>query len=160
MSTKTQIPFEVGDRVLFGKTVTESEIFTFAGISGDYNPIHVNRAYAQSIGMKDCLAHGSLVFSIAAATEYILLEYGEKAAALRESGLTCLSYGYNRLRFIKPVYAGETITAVYEVEKVDQEERKMVSKLTATNQKGEIVFVADHILEFFEKKDNGNGGQD
>lgn len=146
-----KIPFSVGDRSVFSKTITETDVYLFAGISGDMNPVHVNASYMANTDMKRCIAHGLLVFAIASGTEYIFLSHSPKAPELEACGLTYLSYGYDKVRFLKPVYYGDTMTAVYEITSVDDEAMKSTASLTVTNQAGELVFVATHILKFFPK---------
>ena len=58
-------------------------------------------------------------------------------------------YGYDRLRFIRPVFFGDTLTCKYTVDRIEEETNKTFSKLEVFNQKGEIVLAAVHILKFF-----------
>jgi acyl dehydratase len=60
-----------------------------------------------------------------------------------------VSYGYDRLRFVKPVYFGDTVTATYTIIEIDNDNLKSVGKVEVVNQHGEVVVVANHILKFF-----------
>ncbi len=144
-----KIPFSVGDKSEFCKTVTETDVSLFAGISGDMNPVHVNADYMSKTDLKERIVHGLLVFSIASGTEYVFLSHHPKAHLLDECGLTYLSAGYDKVRFLKPVFFGDTLTSTYEVTEVDEEAMKSYASLNVVNQKGELVFVAKHILKYF-----------
>lgn len=149
VSTVPNIPFEIGDNAVIAKTITETDVILYAGISGDFSPPHVNRDYMSKTELKHCVAHGILTMAVSAATEYIFLSYGSKAKVLADSGLTYLSYGYDKVRFIKPVFFGDTITATYEIIAVDNEKMRTTAKLSAINQRGELVFVSEHIMVYF-----------
>jgi len=152
MSNTPKIPFVVGDKAVFSKTITETDVVMYAGISGDMSPPHVNQDYMSKTELKTRVAHGILTMGVSAATEYIILCYGPKAQALQESGLTYLSYGYDKVRFLKPVYFGDTITATYEIILVDDEKMRTTARLSAVNQRGDLVFVSEHILIYFPPK--------
>ena len=152
MSNVPKIPSEIGDKSVFSKTITETDIIIYAGISGDMSPPHINQDYMSKTELKSCVAHGILTLAVSAATEYIILCYGPKAQALQECGLSYLSYGYDKVRFLKPVYPGDTITATYEVISVDNEKMRSVARLSAVNQRDDLVFVSEHIMVYFPPK--------
>jgi len=152
MSNTLKIPFEVGDRVSTSKTISESDIYLFAGVSGDMNPVHVNEQYMSQTDLKHRIAHGLLVFSIASGTECTLLSYHPHASKMEDCGITYLSYGYDKVRFLKPVFIGDTVTSTYEVAEIDDEIMRSLGKMTVVNQNGDLVFVATHILKFFPKE--------
>ncbi len=151
MSADVKIPFDVGDHASFSKTISESDIYLFSGISGDMNPVHVDENYMNGTSLGHRIAHGLLVFSIASSTEYLLLSHHPKAGKLEERGLTYLSCGYDKVRFLKPVFIGDTIRSVYEITQVDEEKMKTMAHISVFNQQDELVFVADHILKFLKK---------
>lgn len=152
LSREWKIPFQVGDQATSSKTVSEGEIYLFAGISGDMNPVHVNEQYMSRTDMKRRIAHGLYVFSMASATEYIILSHHPNAKKMDESGLTYLSYGYDHVRFLKPVYIGDTLTSTYEVTAIENDAMRLIAQLSVVNQEDELVFVARHILKFFPKE--------
>lgn len=154
-----KIPFQVGDKAVSSKTVSEGELYLFAGISGDMNPVHVNEQYMNRTDMKHRIAHGLLVFSIASATEYIILSHHPNARKMDESGLTYLSYGYDKVRFLKPVYIGDTLTSTYEISEIEDDAMRSIARLSVVNQNGELVFVARHILKFFPRESQPSGGR-
>ena len=105
----------VGCRVTFSKTVGESDIYLFAGITGDLSPNHVDREFMKKTAYGRRIAHGSLlVGSMSTASTMILQNYPAAAA-----DMTPVSLGYDRIRFLKPVFINDTITVHYQIEAVD-----------------------------------------
>lgn len=123
--------------VEYSKTVSEADVYLFAGLSGDFSPVHVNAQYAAAQPIGERVAHGVLLMGLmsAAATLWAAKE-----------GLDILSYGYDRVRFIAPVRFGDTVTVAYAHDHADPGGRKMFSRIDAHNQHGEIVGAATHIL--------------
>jgi acyl dehydratase len=131
----------VGTRVEFAKTIGESDIYLFAGITGDFSPNHVNAEYMKSTPFGTIIAHGVLVIGLMSTC----------AAKALEQALTsppAVSYGYDRIRFVKPVRVGDTISVTYEVVSQDPATAKTYAEVTARNQRGDVVAVATHILKF------------
>jgi acyl dehydratase len=94
--------FKIDDTfVTSGRTVTEADIVAFAGLSGDFNSLHVDAEYAKSTPFGQRIAHGLLVLSISSGLTV-------------QTGLTSDSiiafYGIDKLRFVKPVFIGDTLT--------------------------------------------------
>lgn len=131
----------VGRKVTVTKTVAESDVYLFAGVSGDFHPNHVNEAYMRRTPYGRRVAHGALMvaFMSAASTKMVLGLPG-----------TIVSYGYDRVRFPRPVFFGDTITVTYEIAERDPAARKAFSRVTCTNQRGEVVAAATHILKIVE----------
>lgn len=93
--------FEVGDESMTaGRTVTETDIVNFAGITGDWNEIHTNAELAERGPFKQRIAHGALIFSIATGLSVRLGQTADSIIAF---------YGLDRLRFVKPTFIGDTI---------------------------------------------------
>jgi acyl dehydratase len=131
--------FKVGDEVTFSKTVSESDVYGFAGITGDFSPNHVNQAYMARTAYGERIAHGALIVGyMSTASTYML------AKADRE----VVSYGYDRVRFVKAVLIGDTIDVRYVIASVLPKERRTLADVTVTNQRGEVVAVATHIGYF------------
>lgn len=128
--------FPVGKTVTFSKTVSESDVYLFAGITGDFDPIHVDEVYARATEFGGRIAHGALI-----------LGYMSTASTLihRGFGRPLVSLGYDRIRIIKPVMIGDTITVTYKVASVDIDKSRTIADVTVTNQRGETVVVANHI---------------
>ena len=149
MSHDFTIPYEVGFTAYSSKTVSESDVYLFAGISGDMNRVHLNDQYMKTTDIGQRVAHGMLTFSIASAAETELLN--AKFREMEDAGISYLSAGYEHVRFIKPVLFGDTLNTSYELISVDNETKKTVGHLTVVNQRGEVVLIGDHILKFFKK---------
>jgi len=103
---------EPGMSAFYSRTVTEADIVMFAGISGDFNPLHLNREFAEKTHFGSTIAHGMLTASL------ISTVVGTK---LPGPGAIYMS---QNLRFTAPVRAGDTVTAVATVTRVDLERRR------------------------------------
>jgi len=135
---------EIGDSATFSKTVGESDVYLFAGITGDLSGNHVNEEYMRGSPYGGRIAHGALLIGYMSTTSTIVCA---KAVAL---GLdeTPVSLGYDRVRFLEGVKLGDTITVVYTIAEIDRERRRSRAKVEMTNQGGELVAVAEHILKW------------
>lgn len=138
-----KIPFEVGASKKWAKTVGECDIYTFGGVTGDLCRNHVNEQYMKTTPFGKRIAQGMLVLSLSCVPS---------TAVAEESPMPCVSYGYDKVRFLKPVFIGDTLNITYTVDVVDNEGGKMYSKIEIQNQDGELCLVATHILKFFLEK--------
>ena len=128
----------ISTTVTFTKTVGESDVYLFAGVSGDLGPNHVNEEYMRQTRFGRRIAHGVLIVAFMSTCSTKLIE---------QAGNTpMVSYVYDRIRFVRPVFIGDTITVTYVVATVDDERGEIRSDVTATNQDGDVVAVATHIL--------------
>jgi len=135
---------QVGDTVRFSKTVSESDVYMFAGITGDFSGNHVNEEFMRTSAFGKRIAHGALMVGYMSTCSTMLIDRS------LEKGIdsTPVSIGYDRVRFVAPVYLGDTVTVTYQVIEVDPERRRTRAKLDVTNQRGETVAVAEHILKW------------
>ncbi len=134
--TEDEDPFcraEIGMSSVFTKTVTESDVYLYAGITGDFSPNHVDAEFMSKGAYGERVAHGTL-----------MLGFMSAASARMYLGRT-VSQGYDRVRFLKPVRFGDTITTVYKVSSIDKVKKKIISEVTCNNQHGELVAVATNI---------------
>lgn len=123
--------FEVEDI----RTITEADIVNFAGLSGDFHPLHMSVVTGEESDFGKRIAHGNLVFSVA---EALIADMNPKA----------FSYGYDNLRFIKPVPIDTTISVrreILEVEGYNDSLGRVVYKYEVENQDGETVLACEHI---------------
>jgi len=132
--------YEVGEfRKTLGRTITESDIVIHAGQTGDYFPHHMDAEWVKTQPFGRRIAHGTLIMSIAV---------GMTASDVNPQAM---SYGYDKVRFIKPVFIGDTITVRAEVVGVlDHAKRPeslgMVHELVSvSNQHQELVMVLTHV---------------
>lgn len=124
---------EVGMSSSFTKTVSESDVYLYAGITGDFSPNHVDAEFMEKGAYGERVAHGTL-----------MLGFMSAASARMYLGRT-VSQGYDRVRFLKPVRFGDTITTIYKVSSIDRVKKKIISEVTCTNQNDELVAVATNI---------------
>lgn len=132
----------VGERVTFAKTVSESDVYLFAGITGDFAANHVNEQFMRDAGFEGRIAHGALLIGYVSTCSTMM---AQQAAAAGGSGVP-LSLGFDRIRFLKPVYLGDTINISYAITEIDTERRRARAAVEITNQSGELVGIAEHIL--------------
>ena len=119
--------FEVGQKASSTKTVTESDVVSFAEITGDRNPIHLDEEYAKNTMFKGRIAHGML------SAGYISAVLGNQ---LPGSGNIYMSQS---LKFLAPVRFGDTITTTVEITEIIPEKSRIVLRTTCTNQDGILV---------------------
>ena len=115
-----------GMSAVYARTVTEADIVIFAGVSGDDNPVHINKEFAEKTQFEGCIAHGMLSAS-----------YISTVVGTRLPGPGCIYMGQT-LRFKKPVRAGDTVTARVEVLEVITEKKRVVME-TICSVGGEVV---------------------
>ena len=127
MIGKTIDQLSIGDVETFSKTISESDIYQFAGITGDLNPVHINKEYAAQTVFKDRIAHGIFLGGL------ISTVIGTKLPG------TGSIYREQVLQFKAPVYIGDTITARVEVQSLLPEKNKITLITTCTNQDGKTV---------------------
>jgi 3-hydroxybutyryl-CoA dehydratase len=118
---------EVGQSASFSKTVTETDVYNFAGVSGDFNPAHINEAYAKETFFKTRIAHGMLSAGFISAV-----------LANKLPGPGTIYIG-QEMKFTKPVLFGDTITATCTVEELFPEKNRAIIRTVCTNQDGETV---------------------
>lgn len=125
-------------RETLGRTITESDIVIHAGQTGDFFPHHMDAEWCKTQPFKQRIAHGTLIFSVAV---------GMTASFINEVSMT---YGYERLRFTKPVFIGDTIKVKVSIK--DKKDHKkpgfgLVTELVEVfNQREELVMLCEHIL--------------
>jgi acyl dehydratase len=123
------------------RTITEADIVNFAGVSGDFHPASMSKTFAQErLGLDRMLAHGCLVLSAAMGLAWVM--------KLNSKNLT---YGYDRVRFIKPVLAGDTVHVVGTVVDISDHPKKpthgkVVMRLEVLKDNDELAMVLDHIM--------------
>ena len=131
----------VGLSTRFNKTVSESDVYLFAGITGDLDPNHVDEEYCKRTSLGHRVAHGALIVGYMSAASTRILEDFERPM---------VSVGYDRIRFLKPVYLGDTINIEYVITSLDRQRERITSKVEVKNQHGELVCVADHIMQLVD----------
>ncbi|NJC73423.1 MaoC family dehydratase [Planosporangium thailandense] len=129
----------IGRTVTFSKTVSESDVYLFAGISGDLSPNHVDEEYMKRTPYGRRIAHGALMVAYMSACSTKFVEsIGNDPH---------VSYGYDRIRFTRPVFLGDTVRIEYTIAESEPQRRMLRADVRAYNQDGEVVAVATHILK-------------
>jgi acyl dehydratase len=139
-------------RESLGRTITETDIVLHAGQSGDFYPHHMDAEWCKGQEFKQRIAHGTLVFTVT---------IGLTATQVNPEAFT---YGYDRVRFIKPVFIGDTLRArVTLKEKRDAPKRAdygiVVELVEAFNQRQETVLACEHLLMAKKRSNNAGPGE-
>jgi acyl dehydratase len=125
-------------RETLGRTITETDIVLHAGQTGDFFPHHMDAEWCKTQDFGQRMAHGTLIFSVAVGMTANLINP------------VALSYGYDRLRFVKPVYIGDTIHVRVTVKSKREHKspaQGIVSEfLEVFNQHNQTVLVCEHLL--------------
>jgi len=130
----------IGKTVTVRKTVGETDVYLFAGISGDFSPNHVDEEYMKATRYGHRIAHGALTVGFMSTASTKMIDHCQGIGDAE----TPVSLGYDRVRFIAPVFFGDTITVQYKITAIDAERRRSTSDIKVINQKGETVAVVGH----------------
>jgi acyl dehydratase len=143
--------YQIGSsRITSGRTITETDFVVHAGHTGDFFPHHMDAEFMKTTPFGQRIAHGTLVFSVGV---------GLTASVINP---VAFSYGYDRLRFIKPVFIGDTIKTRTTISAREDDPKRpdsgrVIERCEVINQHGEVVLVADHIY-IVERRDKPNRG--
>lgn len=131
----------IGKRVSVRRTVSESDVYLFAGVSGDFSPNHVDEEYMKGTPYGRRIAHGALAVALMSGASTKIID-----------GLpgTIVSYGYDRIRFPAPLFIGDTVTVTYEITERDPARLTTRARVTCTTQRGDVVAAAVHLLKVVE----------
>lgn len=140
------LPLKVGDTASYTKTISESDVYLYAGITGDFSQMHMNAEFMKTTPYKERIVHGVLTFSFGC-TASTLIQQQVRAQ------IPSVSYGYDKLRFIKPVFFGDTITAKCTIKEVEEETMKTFADVEIYNQNSELCVYARHILKFIPESE-------
>ena len=131
--------YQIGEhRISLGRTITETDFVLHAGQTGDFFPHHMDAEWCKTQPFKQRIAHGTLIFSVA---------IGQTATQINPEAF---SKGYDRLRFIKPVFIGDTIRSKVTIAEKSLDKKpgfgKIVEHVEVFNQQDVLVMICDHIL--------------
>src|SRR5215813_1771675 len=158
---------KVGDTVTFAKTVGETDIYLFAGITGDFSVNHVNEQYMAHSKFGRRIAHGALIVGYMSTCSTMMID--KCRGATRETTPVSLGYDHHgragrhvaddqrAVRFLAPVFIGDTVTLTYTIAEIDAQKRQSLADIEVVNQNGVRVAVARHILRWVKNAD-GSGG--
>ncbi|MDQ0471857.1 MaoC/PaaZ C-terminal domain-containing protein [Labrys wisconsinensis] len=127
------------ERRSHGRTITETDFVVHAGHTGDFFPHHMDAEHMKASPFGQRIAHGTMTFAIG---------IGLTASEINPLAFT---YGYDRLRFPRPVFIGDTIHTVLTVSALEPDPRRpdkgrVVESCRVVNQRGETVLACDHVL--------------
>ena len=133
-------------QVSMGRTITETDIVIHAGQTGDFYPHHMDAEWSKNQVFGQRVAYGTLILSVAV---------GQLA---REMNEVAFSYGYDKVRFISPVFIGDTITSKAEIVAKREHAKRAADfglvdeQVSVTNQRGETVIAFVHVYMVEKKK--------
>jgi 3-hydroxybutyryl-CoA dehydratase len=133
----------IGDVSTFSKTVGESDVYLFAGITGDFSPNHTNQVYMERSSFGRRQAHGALLVGFISTVSTLAI-----AHCRDDLTETPVAVGFDRVRFLKPVYLGDTITVTYTIAAIDMTKRRSTANVEIHNQDGVLVTVSQHLLQW------------
>lgn len=136
----------IGESVRFSKTITETDLAMFCAISGDFDPIHVDETYARSSVFGQRIAHGILSMAMLST---VAAKISQRAKE-RGGTATSVSMGYDKIRFLKPVFLGDTLTANYKIERFDLAKSRSISRVEILNQKDQQCVVGIHLMKWLD----------
>ena len=125
--------YKVGDKFSWGMMITETHVVMFAGITGDFNPLHTNIEYAKNSFFKGRIAHGLLVEAIMGA-----------AGAHFFQG----AYLGHTMKFLAPARINDTITAEMEIIKIREDKQIITYSNKAVNQEGTVIVEGECTIKF------------
>lgn len=131
---------QVGDSATFAKTISEGDVYLFAGITGDFNPAHVDEAYAQGTFFKGRIAHGMLCGGLISAVLGTKLP-GPGAIYIEQT-----------MKFLAPVRFGDTVTAKVEAIEILASENRVRFRTTCENQDGKIVVDGEAVVSPYKER--------
>jgi 3-hydroxybutyryl-CoA dehydratase len=140
----TDFYLKVGDEVVLERLVTAADIDAFADVSGDHSPNHMDDSDMSKSSYGGRIAHGALMIAYMSACSTEIVER-VPGARLTE---TPVSLGYDRIRFLKPVYVGDQVQLRYKVKQIDAERRRALSDIVIVNQRNDTVCVGEHMLKW------------
>jgi acyl dehydratase len=129
---------EIGTCVVFTKTVSESDVYLYAGITGDFSPNHIDEEYMKAGRYGERIAHGTL-----------MMGFMSTASARMRIGRT-VSLGYDKVRFVGAVRFGDTITTLYTITGKDLDKRRVTAEVKCVNQREEVVAAAINIRAYVD----------
>ncbi len=137
MNVKRIENFKIGDKESFSKTISESDVYLYAGITGDLAPHHVNADYAKGTRFQERIAHGLLIAGVMSSA----------LTKLVAPGAVTLSH---EVFFLAPVYFGDTVYAEVEIQEIDLEKRVLNIRTLVRNQNGAMVLDGTAVEKFLK----------
>lgn len=134
----------VGLQASFRKTVSESDVYLFAGITGDFSPNHVDEEFMRATQYGGRIAHGALLVGYMSRASTMIAD----TCKTFTTSLYPVSLGYDKIRFLKPVFINDTVTVTYAIASCDRERNRSLATIEMSKGKSEIVASAIHIMKW------------
>ena len=128
----------IGASASFTKTVGEVDVTLFAGLTGDLHPVHIDEEMMRKTPYGRRLVHGVFVLGLMSTA-------GAKLTG--SLPVPTVSIGYDRVRFVRPVFIGDTLTATYRIVEHHVDRARVLSEVVCVNQKGQEVAAATHLMK-------------
>ena len=147
MSMQALLQAAVGVEVTCSKTVAESDVLLFAGITGDFSPNHVDEEAMKRTAYGGRIAHGALLVGYVSRASTLV---GDHCGQLMQ---VCypVSLGYDRIRILRGVLIGDPVTIRYRISESDAAKSRTLATIEMTNQRGELCLVATHIMTWLAR---------
>ena len=133
-----------GSTVSYTKIITERDINSFAELTGDFSPNHMDEAFMENSSYGQRIAHGALLVGYMSTASSMFVE----KFASDIQNYTPVSLGYDRIRFIKPVFINDAVNISYTVIETEVEVMRSLSQIEIMNQKNDLVAIGSHILKW------------
>ena len=138
---------ELGQVISFSKTVAESDVYLFAGITGDFSPNHVNEEFMRGTLLGRRIAHGALLVGYMSTASTMAAEKCTGPG----SRFYPVSLGYDKIRFIKPIFINDTITVTYRIDGYDRARKRSTANVELASDRGELAAVATHLMTWLKR---------
>jgi 3-hydroxybutyryl-CoA dehydratase len=137
----------LGLQASFSKTVSESDVYLFAGITGDFSPNHVDAEFMRRTQYGQRIAHGALLVGYMSRASTLI---ADKCGAM-DASLYPVSLGYDKIRFLKPVFINDTISVTYTIASCDRGRNRSLATIEMTKGEGEIAASAIHVMKWLNR---------
>ena len=140
----------IGLQASFRKTVSESDVYLFAGITGDFSPNHVDEEFMRATQYGQRIAHGALLVGYMSRASTMIA----KKCKNYTSSLYPVSLGYDKIRFLKPVFINDTISVTYSIASCDRERNRSLASIEKIKSGDQVVASATHVMKWLEVEGN------
>jgi acyl dehydratase len=134
----------LGDCAEFARTIGDADLILCAALTGDFDPLHLDEAYARGTAFGRRIAHGALVLGLCSTTASRI---AQRSIANGAEGVP-VSVGYESVRFLRPAFVGDTLTARYVVEALDEAAARSESRIEVANGRGETLLAGRHVMRW------------
>lgn len=133
-------------KVTYQTTVTAQDVADFARLSGDDYEAHTDPDFMAASSFGRQIAHGALLVGYMSATGTIAI----RAAKAKGNTTIPVSLGYDRLRFVAPVFFGDTLTTTYHITSIDHPRHRSLATIEIVNQDAKIVAIGEHVMKWLQ----------